>query len=241
MDLQIYTDIQKRIGLENNSVISQNIDWFNNEAENRDQIVYNYFGKDTFETLVSLISEKILTDYNKTEITILDTGIGAGTFSLPIYDNLKELKIENINYYGLDISLKMLQVLNNKTNKIIPLIGRLENIKTSLDHHRKILDDIPEKFDFVLATLVIHHIPDIEQAFRSINEVLKPNGKLIILDMLEHPPDLEEPEAHPGFDLNELAKLGRIDFKNINIESLKDLTCSSLRYSADLFIGELSN
>ena len=241
MDLEIYSNIQKQIGLENDSIINKNIEWFNGEAENRDQIVFDYFGKETFDSLVSIISEKITNDFSKSNITILDTGIGAGTFSLPIIEKLETSKIEKINYYGLDLSLKMLQVLNNKTNKITPLIGRLENILTSLKYHKTFLVNLPIKFDLVLATLVFHHIPDIEQTFRSIKEVLNPNGKLIILDMLEHSPDLEEPEAHPGFDLNKLTNMARKFFKNIKLQPLKDISCKSLRYSANLFLGELYN
>ncbi|MHA2104292.1 MAG: class I SAM-dependent methyltransferase, partial [Candidatus Hodarchaeales archaeon] len=217
MDLNVYTGIQSSLKLENDSVIQKNLDWFGKEAENRDQIVYNYFGNDTFSYLVNLISDKIQSNLEKSTINILDTGIGAGTFSVPIYQNLASSNYKEINYFGLDISLKMLQVLKNKTDNIFPLIGRLENIKQSLDLHKKVFHDIPIKFDVILATLVIHHIPDIDQTFKSISEVLDKNGTFIVLDMLEHPPDPEEPEAHPGFELNNLNNLAKPYFERRNL------------------------
>ncbi|MHA1984293.1 MAG: class I SAM-dependent methyltransferase, partial [Candidatus Hodarchaeales archaeon] len=217
MDLQIYSDIQSTLKLENDSVVQKNLDWFGKEAKNRDQIVYDYFGKETFSNLVEIITKKIQSSTDKLEINILDTGIGAGTFSVPIYLNLSSSKYREINYFGLDISLKMLQVLKNKTEKIFPMIGRLENIKHSLDLHRNIFSNIPEKFDIILATLVIHHIPDIDQTFKSILEVLDKNGTFLVLDMLEHPPDPEEPEAHPGFELNNLNNLAKPYFERRNL------------------------
>ncbi len=52
---------------------------------------------------------------------------------------------------------------------------------------RGIAEDLPfldESFDFVLSRLAFHHFADIDKPFYEMKRVLKPHGKLVLIDMI---------------------------------------------------------
>ena len=67
--------------------------------------------------------------------------------------------------------------------------GKAEAEKRSLDNMvfiKGLAEDLPfldNSFDIVISRLAFHHFPDPETAFREMARVLKPSGKLVLIDM----------------------------------------------------------
>jgi len=73
------------------------------------------------------------------------------------------------------------------SNSYLELTGTVVNIETIVDvdfvindSYKAIFKDI-EKFDFVIVSHVLEHMPDIINFLIDINHVLKPNGKIIVI------------------------------------------------------------
>ncbi|RLC35979.1 hypothetical protein DRH27_05980 [Candidatus Falkowbacteria bacterium] len=104
-------------------------------------------------------------DYVKSGDTILDAGCGNGR----LYEYLKN---ENINYFGIDSSKKLIDIA--KSNH--PLV----------DFQIGTITDLPypnNKFDSLFCVATLHHIPSQKLRQQVVNEfhrVLKPNGHLIM-------------------------------------------------------------
>ena len=68
-------------------------------------------------------------------------------------------------------------------------VGKSEAAKNHLDNMTFVLGDAAElpflngSFDIVLSRLAFHHFPDIKQPFAEMVRVLKPGGKLVLIDM----------------------------------------------------------
>lgn len=79
-------------------------------------------------------------------------------------------------------------------------VGKAEAEKNHLDNMTFVLGDAAElpflndSFDVVLSRLAFHHFPDVKQPFAEMVRVLKPGGKLILIDMEAAEEPLRETE-----------------------------------------------
>lgn len=92
----------------------------------------------------------------------LDIGCGTGNYTL-------ELEKQGVNLTGVDPSQEMLQKANSRS--------------TTIDWRSGIAEDIPlpnSSQDGVLAWLTTHHWTDIDQGFKEVYRVLKPEGRILI-------------------------------------------------------------
>lgn len=94
----------------------------------------------------------------------LDLGCGTGILTFKIADKVKKI-------IGLDISKDMItkaQTINKKSN----VIFKVADISKKLD--------FPDSsFDFVISSLTLCHIDNLEQVYKEIYRVLKKNGVFI--------------------------------------------------------------
>lgn len=97
-------------------------------------------------------------------LKILDIGCGKGRY----LNKLVLLKGQN-QYYGMDISKKVLAFIKNK--HITKNLGSILNINYA-----------DAAFDVVFATESLEHAIFIDSAVEEMVRVLKPNGKIIIID-----------------------------------------------------------
>ncbi|MDQ3728939.1 MAG: class I SAM-dependent methyltransferase, partial [Actinomycetota bacterium] len=99
----------------------------------------------------------------------LEIGCGTGYFSL----NLMQ---ENVigRLVATDVSSGMLASLN-ATAAGLGLSERVETRQANAER----LPFADESFDLVLGHAVLHHIPDLERAFREFNRVLRPGGAIV--------------------------------------------------------------
>ena len=106
--------------------------------------------------------------------TVLDVGCGTGTLTILA----KAETGENGRVYGLDASPEMIAVARRKAVQQ----------QREVDFQTGVIEALPFSdgtFDVVLSSLMFHHLPpELKQcALIEINRVLKPDGRLLIVDM----------------------------------------------------------
>lgn len=114
---------------------------------------------------------------NPNAISLLDVGCGAGNYTLKLLGLLPHL-----NATLVDLSAPMLErgharVAAATSGRVTTLQGDIRDL------------EFTEKFDFVLAGAVLHHLRDDnqwKQTFVKFYDVLKPGGSLWIVDLISH-------------------------------------------------------
>ncbi|MBI5563684.1 MAG: methyltransferase domain-containing protein [Chloroflexi bacterium] len=132
--------------------------------------------------------------------TVLEVGCGTGTLTLAAKARVGSMG----KVYGIDVAPEMLAVARRKAAR--------QNLDIVFGPGR--IEDIPfpdNQFDVVLGSFMIHHFPgdDVRRkGFAEVQRVLKPNGRLLIVDL----------EPPTGFPMNHLAPLlyGRQMMQNNN-------------------------
>ena len=142
----------------------------------------------------------------------------------------------------MDITPAMLKMLSRKTADILLFLGTAENVGASMKFAGKHLK-IPEKFDAVYSTLTLHHCVDIENVFQSIHEVLKTNGKAVIVDLCKH--SFKEfkkqmDDIHLGFQPKQVKEEASKHFPMVQIEKIPGILCEVSGRSAELFIAYMT-
>ena len=129
-------------------------------------------------------------------ISIVDLGCGNGDTLLALAPHIDTL-------VGVDRSPAMLSIAKNRSIQH-------KNIQLK----QGVLEDIPlanQEFDVALCILVLHHVPKIHAAMNEIARILKPGGRLIILDMETHnKQELQKQMGHKhlGFSTQEFSHSG---------------------------------
>lgn len=116
--------------------------------------------------------QKILKPYIKEGMTVLDIGCGVGFFTIEI----AKMTGSSGKVFAADLQEGMLQILRNKIKgtpleKIVVLHKCGEN-KIGLN----------DTVDFVLAFYFVHEVPDKNVLFKEIYSILKPGGKMFIVE-----------------------------------------------------------
>jgi ubiquinone/menaquinone biosynthesis C-methylase UbiE len=238
-----FPKLLKDLGVPNVEALTEQIKHFTEkEAEKRDEIVLGYFGAKGVERIVNSITNGLVSPPKLTEnAEILDVGAGTGFFTTKIAQKLRK-ELPNASFYAMDITPAMLRVLVKKTTGILPFLGTAENVSASIKFARKHLE-IPEKFDAVYSTLTLHHCLDIRKVFRSICEVLKANGKAVIVDLCEHSfVEFKEEmgDIHLGFQPEQVKEAVSKYFPRVQIEKMSGICCESSGRSAELFIAYMT-
>ena len=113
----------------------------------------------------NMFISNIMHDVRK--VRILDVGCGTGEFAM----KLKSYK-EDANVYGLDISPHMINIAKAKFNGEIDFkIGDVEKMPYEDDY-----------FDYLTCSHSFHHYPHKKKAVREMFRILKPKGKIMIID-----------------------------------------------------------
>ncbi|MDP4189268.1 MAG: class I SAM-dependent methyltransferase [Bacteroidota bacterium] len=115
---------------------------------------------------------KILKPYIKPGMNILEFGCGPGFFTLDIAKMLGE----SGKVIAADLQEGMLEIVRKKIQNTA-LKDRIELFKCPQD---KI--GITEQVDLFLAFYVVHEVPDQHRLFTEIKSILKPGGKLLIVE-----------------------------------------------------------
>jgi ubiquinone/menaquinone biosynthesis C-methylase UbiE len=119
---------------------------------------------------------KILEPYIFAGMTVLDLGCGPGFFTVEIAKMLQE----SGKVIAADLQEGMLEKVKRKI-KGTYLEKRVEIHKCQEDS-----TGITEKVDFVLAFWMIHEVPDQNRLFGELKSILKPEGKVYIIEPKFH-------------------------------------------------------
>jgi ubiquinone/menaquinone biosynthesis C-methylase UbiE len=230
----------KDLGVQNVDVLAEQIRHFTEkEAEKRDAVVLSYFGANGVYGIMDSVVDRLLSPPRLSEnAEILDVGAGTGFFTIKIAQKLQR-ELSEASFYALDVTPAMLRVLAKKTTRIIPFLGVAENISTSVNLARKHLK-IPEKFDAVYSILTLHHCLKMTEVFRSLREVLKTDGKAVVVDLCEHPFEefrREMGDIHLGFKPGEVKEKALNHFSMVQVEKMSGIRCESSGRCAELFIA----
>lgn len=120
--------------------------------------------------------EKVLASYVKPGMTVLDVGCGMGHFSL----GMARLVGPNGKVISVDLQEQMLQRVRKRAEKA----GLSDRIITHVCHTDRI--GVTEPIDFALAFWMVHEVPDMTVFFTEIRSILKPSGKLLIVEPAFH-------------------------------------------------------
>ncbi len=119
---------------------------------------------------------KILKPYIGKGMTILDLGCGPGFFSIEIARLLNDTG----KVIAADLQEGMLEKVNNKI-KGTKLEQRIELHKCNGNE-----TGISENVDFILCFYMIHEVPNQENLFSELKSILKPDGKVLIIEPKFH-------------------------------------------------------
>jgi ubiquinone/menaquinone biosynthesis C-methylase UbiE len=120
--------------------------------------------------------KKILKDYVKEGMTVLDVGCGPGFFSVEIADIVGA----SGKVIAADLQQGMLDKIKHKIE------GR--EIEKIIELHKCEEDriGISTKVDFVLAFYMVHEVPDQDKFLKEIYSILKPDGTFFIIEPAFH-------------------------------------------------------
>lgn len=120
--------------------------------------------------------QKILKPYIQKGMTVLDLGCGPGVFTVEIAKMLQD----SGKVIAADLQEGMLEIIAHKI-KGTDLEKRVELHKCQADSI-----GISEKADFVLAFWMVHEVPDHDSLFKELKSILKPEGKIFIIEPRMH-------------------------------------------------------
>ena len=187
------------------SVLSERRDrskqFFETDAAHWDRVRDELFGTRFFLiALLSLIDSKA---------TVGDLGCGSGALSEVLAPVVQRI-------IAVDDSAAMLSEARER-------LGRFEHVEIQ----RGTLEALPlqdQTLDIATLMLVLHHLPDPEKAIAEVGRVLKPGGKLLIVDMLPHDrQEYRQSMGHVwmGFATDRIERLlNRYEFENVRIIDL---------------------
>jgi len=105
-------------------------------------------------------------------MTVLDLGCGPGFFSI----DMAEVVGKTGRVIASDLQEGMLRILGNKIR------GTALEERIVLHACGENTIGLSDRVDFVLAFYVVHEIPDQKKFFNEIGSILKPEGKVLIVE-----------------------------------------------------------
>ena len=155
------------------------------------------------EKQIALLSDK----------EILDFGGGTGLLALPLAKQAKSVTL-------VDISEKMLEQARLKAEE--QGIRNLQLLEQDL-----LVNPLEQKFDLIVVSRVLHHMPDLDVTLAMFHRHLRENGQVLIADYTNH----------HGFELPELeTKLDQFSFSSIDSQILYSAEGLFLENYAEIFL-----
>lgn len=147
---------------------------------------------------------------------VLDLGAGTGLLAAAIAPQVAHVT-------AIDMSAPMLEVLKAKGHA---------NITTVLGDVAQYSKLHAQQYSAVVSCMVLHHIPDTEDTFRAIAELLQPGGRIALVDLFAEdgsfhgtPEENEEKGVlHHGFEPDALYALAsEMGFADIRFQQIAEV------------------
>ena len=152
-----------------------------------------------------IVIKNVIEDLNQPAAKILDLGCGKGRYLRKLLKDFPECK-----YFGADISLKVMKYFED-CKEIETKQGSLTNIPYE-----------DNMFDIVYTCEALEHAVDIESSVREMARVVKPTGKMIIID--------KNKDMYGYFEIEDWEQwFDKDELKKIMLEY-----CTEVNYIADL-------
>jgi ubiquinone/menaquinone biosynthesis C-methylase UbiE len=137
--------------------------------------------------------EKIMKPYIKPGMVVLDLGCGPGFFTIGI----AKLLIGQGKVVAADLQEGMLEKIRQKISKT--------TLEKMIELHKcqEQLVGVTEKVDFILAFYMVHEVPDQDKLFKELKSILKPEGKIFIVE-----PNFHVPKKSFNYMLERIKNLG---------------------------------
>lgn len=155
-----------------NRILNEKVIKMKNEDKNRVCPVEKAGGLDNSIRKFLQNPAKILKPYISGDMKVLDFGCGPGFFTVEIAKLISD---------GGTVIAADLQ--NGMLDKVSAKIKGTE-LEKKIQLHKCESDSIGicDKVDFILAFYVIHEVPDKEKLFKEFKSILKPDGRLLIIE-----------------------------------------------------------
>ena len=133
---------------------------------------------------------------------ILEIGAGTAGTTLPILEGLSKDRDEPgfMSYTFTDVSSGFFEGARRKLDRWGP---RITYKKLDITQDPAAQGFAPEEFDVVVAANVLHATPDMVRTIRTVRGLLKPGGKLLLLEGNQHTATLLPFTLTPGWWLSE--------------------------------------
>lgn len=144
------------------------------------------------------------------QMSALDYGCGTGLLSFPLKNELGAILMA-------DSSGGMLDVVNEK----IAAQGVSNMTTLQLD----LLADPPpaQRFDLIVTSMTLHHVPDTDHILRIFHDLLAPGGTLCVADLDKEDGSFHGPEidVHHGFDQADLSlRAAKAGFADMHFQTV---------------------
>lgn len=160
---------------------------------------------------------------NSKSKTLIDYGSGTGLVGLELTDLVKSILL-------VDSSKQMLEVAQAKISE-----RGITNSTTLFADFTQGTSEL--KADIVLLSLVLLHIPNTKNILKSLFNLLRDGGKLIIVDFDKND-KINHPKVHNGFIQEELVNdLSDIGFTSTNIKTFHHGSKIFMNQDASMFIS----
>lgn len=161
-------------------------------------------------------------------VSFLEYGCGTGLIGLGLHPLVGESTF-------MDSSQGMLEVLEQKVSN-----AGLKNITVL---RKDILEDreYASKFDLVVTSLVLHHIPKTKDILERFGQLLNTGGRLAIIDLATEDGSFHGAgfDGHNGFDIGELSLLlTSVGYKVTHGEVFIDMKKEDRKYPTFIIVGE---
>jgi ubiquinone/menaquinone biosynthesis C-methylase UbiE len=120
--------------------------------------------------------KEILSPYIKEGMTVLDIGCGPGFFTI----EMAEMVGSSGKVIASDLQIGMLEKIRDKIH------GTDRKKRITLHKCEKDRVGVSEQVDFILLFYMVHELPNIEKFFDEIKNILKPNGKIFMVEPSFH-------------------------------------------------------
>jgi ubiquinone/menaquinone biosynthesis C-methylase UbiE len=133
-------------------------------------------GLDNFVRRLLQNPKKILRHFISEGTTVLDLGCGPGVFSTEI----AKMVGNSGKVIAADLQEGMLEKVRQK------IMGTELEKRIWLHKCESDKTGVTEKVDFVLCFYMIHEVPDQDKLFKELKSILKPGGKIFIIEPIFH-------------------------------------------------------